>query len=212
MKKLIYVCFIALLALSFGCEKEELNIDDNSEKITDNEIANQENTLDIEAKSQSASVENRSSSMTTEGYYDDDGNLVSTYMLYLDMDTIEDNYFGPYTGSFSQHFYNEMSAHFTIHSVEYAYSSCGNIERWVVSKLEYDAYIGINGEIDGIIEINHTDDGNNNSDTASNSNATGWGDANGNVSQTPPTKKKGGPDDDDIPNVTVPTEYEFSFD
>lgn len=211
MKKIIYVCFIALLGLSFGCEREELYLEDNSEKISDNEISNSENTLDVEAKSQSASFENRSSSMTTEGYYDDNGNLVSTYMLYLNMDIIEFNYPGLYMGSFSQHFYNEMSTHFTIHSVEYAHIGCGNIERWVVTKLEYDAYVAIHGEIDGIIEINHTDDGNNNSDTASNSNATGWGDENGNVSQTPP-RKRSDPDDDDIPNVTVPTEYEYCFD
>lgn len=178
MKKIIYVCLLALLGVSFGCEKDELT----------------EENLGIDNKVELNSDFQKSAN-GADNYYDENGNPVETYYLYLDMDSIEANYTGSYTGSFSQHFYNEMSAHFTIHSVEYANSNCGNIERWVVTKQEYDVYVFFNGEISGnviVVVMPNDDNGGNTSSTSNGDSGSsgdeGWGDENGNVTPKP-TKK-----------------------
>lgn len=204
MKKLIYACFIALLALSFGCEKEELYFHDNSESLIENEQSDQFSSGEFHSKSNSASYENRSSSTSDDGFYDENGNRIA--YLYLDMDAIEANYSGFYSGSFSTHYYNEMSMHFTIYNVENANSICGNIERWTVSYAEYNMYLtSIGGTHVGTILEGSSDDGENNSSTSSTSGQPGWGDENGNVSPRPPR-----PNDPNAPEQSIPVPAEYT--
>lgn len=176
MKKFIYVCLISLLAVNLGCEKDELT----------------EENLGIDNKIELNSDFQKSGN-GANNYYDENGNPVETYYLYLDMDSIEANYTGSYTGSFSQHFYNEMSTHFTIHNVEYAGRGCGNIERWTVTKQEYDVYVFLNGPIYNVFvrEVLNGNGGDNTSTSNGDSGSSGdegWGDENGNVTPKP-TKK-----------------------
>ncbi len=186
MKKLIYVGLIALLGVNFGCQKEDLN----------NESPELDNRIKLDSNFQKT------------GFGDQNGNVEETYHLYLDMSYIESAYTGSYTGSFSQHYYNEMSSHFTIYSVEYAAPSCGNIERWTVNKAEFDAYVAVNGPLVGYIVIdNSSDDGSTSSNSSNNSDNTGWGDDQGNVEN----KKKPTHNDDEPNSTGVPIQYEGCF-
>ena len=217
MKNLIYVCLLALVAVSFGCEKEELYLSPTEESIEISDINEkfEESNSKSDTKASSTSYQ-RNVDNSQVNYYDENGNPVETYSLYLDMDYIEANYNGQYFGSFSQHYFNEMSNHFTIHTVEYANASCGNIERWVVSKEEYDIYVdSIGGYHSGVSAVNNGD-GNNNSSTSSGSSNTepdeGWGDEDGNVTTNP--RPRTNPDDDgdvEPKDNLVPTEYEGCF-
>ena len=189
MKKIIYVCLLVLLAVSFGCEKENLN-EENFES---------NNRVELDSNFQK------------NGFGDDNGNIEDTYHLYVDMDYIEANYSGLYNGPFRDHFQNEMSNYFSIYLVEFADPSCGNVERWTVNKAEYDAYVALNGPFIGfiVIENNGSTDGSTSSNGSNNNDDSGWGDEDGN------TTKKKKPIQNNDPNeptsTEVPVQYENCF-
>lgn len=207
MKKIIYLCLLAVLAVSFGCSKDEVFTEEQSRNSENTELVNgiEKGKFNQKNSTTTDQQDYERYSNTAINIYDEYGVPAGTDVLalYLDMSLIQLNYSGPsYTGSFNDHYKDEMATHFTIYAVESADASCGNIERWIVNKAEYILYTGGTDE-EGIIALD-VNGGDNSSTSAGNSNATGWGDDAGNV--TPKPKKPTNPTNPSS-LVAIPIEY-----
>lgn len=213
MKKIIYLLTIALVTIIISCDKEKLITPTEGNTIS---LQESKNLAVIPSKGNSSLPnigQNSINQLTNSGIIGPNGvpANVDALALYLDMGLIQKNYSGTYIGSFSAHYRNEMSAHFTIYSVQNALPSCGNIERWIVNKREYEAYAGTT--IDPGIIVIDLDEGNDNTTSAGSTSTTttGWGDANGNVHSTPPNRPSKPDDTPTRRTIPLPSRYHTCF-
>ena len=210
MKKIIYLCLLALLAVSFGCEKEglyEYPPEENLEKAQTDKLSNDKsgddmhNSSSANQTSSSAKSSNESPTATTNSTTTLPGNGNDVYYLYLNMDAIEDDYNSDpnnpsYTGPFNIYYRNLMSNNFTIYHIqESTNNSCGNIERWIVDFVEFNQYLVSIGlpEVDLNGEDWYMEDSNTGGETS-----TTMTDVNG-------KKKKGTPPPPPPPPPNVPS-------
>lgn len=141
MKKIIYGCLIALLAISFGCEKEEINITDQDAENTSNANV-QKNAPNVTAKA------NGNQQLSNFIFLNTIPPGTETMYLYLNMDLLEDEYNTDpsntmgYIGDFSTFYRSYWESYFTIYTVEFSPSECeDNIERWTINRAEYIAWL-----------------------------------------------------------------------
>lgn len=206
------------MGMMMGCEKEVLinpSLESNSIPTGNKKLA----LTNSKPQGKPALSNNQKSGLNTANVIVDENGVpsgVEAIVLYLDMDVIQSNYPNSFSGSFSQHYRNEMSTHFTIYSVDYGNSSCGNVERWFVNKLEYENYAGTS-LTDGVIPVD-IDEGNDNTSSAnspasSTSNPpAGWGDPNGNVSSQAPSRPNRPDAPDDTPTgIPIPITFQACF-
>lgn len=139
MKKIIYLCLITFLSISFGCSKDEVIVQEDSgieqQDLLEKDSSPRDHTSDKQPV------------RSSDNPIPLPGSDVETYYLYLNLDLIEDEYNNnpnnpSYTGSFNIFYRNLMSTHYTIyHVLESTNDSCGNVERWIVNLDELNQYL-----------------------------------------------------------------------
>jgi hypothetical protein len=153
MKKIIYLCLFTVLALNFNCNKDEIQLDEDSKTI-------EQKSLDEINGLGKLNLTNNDLNIQSESIVTSGGD--ESYLLYLDMDLLEEEYNNDssnpsYIGPYNIFFRNLMSNHFTIYSINVSTSSeCANIERWHVSLDELNTYLISIGE--NIVSNDNEDD------------------------------------------------------
>jgi hypothetical protein len=147
MKKIIYGCLIALLAINFGCEKDEINTAKQDINITSNLSAKKvkgEETNEGKMQQQQMHLILNQIPLGTE-----------TMDIYLNMNIIEYEYNNDptnigYIGDFNVFYRNYYGSHFTIYSIEFSNNNCkDNIEKWTINKSEYIDFVLANAPTAG---------------------------------------------------------------
>lgn len=139
MKKIIYVCILALLAISFGCEKEEIIIEEQNEVIKD----------EIQYQSRQNDNNNSTGIFRLATYLNEIPPGTETINIYLDMDLLEAQYLTypsnpPIIGHFNEFYRDHWLGSFTIYTIAYSSALCEyNEEKWTVNKAEYMNYLEV---------------------------------------------------------------------
>ena len=136
MKKIIYSCLLAVLALSFGCEKDEVLIEEKSEILIE------------ETQYQSRQGKNNSGSGTlvTATFLNEIPSGTETLDIYFEMDSLETLYLSfpnnpQVNGPFSVFYRNQWLSSFTIYTIAYSNLNCNvSREKWTVNKSEYESF------------------------------------------------------------------------
>ena len=134
MKKIIYVCLLVVLAISFGCEKEEIDKTEQKAK----------NISDVSSKKVKGKETNEAKrQQQTSLILDPMPPGTQTMDIYLNMTTIEDEYNNDpsnlgYIGEFNVFYRNYYKNNFSIYIIEFSNKNCrDNIEKWTVNQFEY---------------------------------------------------------------------------
>jgi hypothetical protein len=149
MKKIIYGCLIALLAINFGCEKDEINTTEgNATSDTSQKVENDSNLNTKKDPSKGTAKVNGNQQYQINTIFLEPIPLeTETLDIYYNMDVLEDQ-FNDYddnpdiTGPFNIFYRDHWGNYFTIYQITLSNGSCANnIEKWVVNKTEYIAFL-----------------------------------------------------------------------
>ncbi|MBC2846541.1 hypothetical protein [Winogradskyella flava] len=150
---------LLLIVLAFGCSSEEMQTNPTQETEYESKNlktdvisnkSNPDNPLDGPLETQANAIAktlNGAPSFTANSTTPLPGSDTDVYYLYLNMDTIENEYNSDpnnpsYNGPFNIYYRNLMSNHFTIyHVIESTNMSCGNVERWIVDLAEFNQHL-----------------------------------------------------------------------